>query len=139
MIHTMGNETRDGNDRRSLGAVSLTKEKAPRRCPNLKGKDNMTPKERRQWQEMLVKSHEPRGCWEPDDPLLPTHQQLDREDKIMWKYKQMQIGADFLYVVGWYDPKGEWHADLSYSSREDAAARVHYLNGGGESEGEKRK
>ena len=82
---------------------------------------------RRKWREMLAKSREVYGTWEPNDDLP---KQLDMEDLIMWKYKQMQIGSDFLFIVGWYDPSGEWHADLSYSSRDDAAARVHYLNGG---------
>jgi hypothetical protein len=35
-----------------------------------------------------------------------------------------------LYTVGFYDPNGAWHTDSDHSSREDASARVHYLNGG---------
>lgn len=36
----------------------------------------------------------------------------------------------FLWTVGFYSPDGEWNAESDYDSREKAAARVHYLNGG---------
>ncbi len=35
-----------------------------------------------------------------------------------------------LWTVGSYDPKGEWHPDTDHKSKESAAERVHYLNGG---------
>lgn len=35
-----------------------------------------------------------------------------------------------LWTVGFYDPKGNWHPDSDHSIREEAAKRVHYLNGG---------
>ena len=35
-----------------------------------------------------------------------------------------------LFTVGFYDPDGKWHPDSDYSSRDDAAARVRFLNGG---------
>lgn len=35
-----------------------------------------------------------------------------------------------LWTVGFYKPNGEWESDSDHSSKEDAAARVHYLNGG---------
>lgn len=35
-----------------------------------------------------------------------------------------------LFTVGFYDPSGKWHAESDHSVREDAAARVNYLNGG---------
>lgn len=34
-----------------------------------------------------------------------------------------------LYTVGFYDPTGKWHADSDWPTREEAARRVHYLNG----------
>ncbi len=34
------------------------------------------------------------------------------------------------WVVGFYDPQGEWHGDSEHTSSELAAQRVHYLNGG---------
>lgn len=35
-----------------------------------------------------------------------------------------------VWTVGHYGPGSEWHADSDHGNREDAAARVHYLNGG---------
>lgn len=35
-----------------------------------------------------------------------------------------------LWTVGFYDPSGEWHPESDHGTREDAAARVRYLNGG---------
>lgn len=35
-----------------------------------------------------------------------------------------------LWTVGFYSPDGEWHSDSDWGKREEAAARVHYLNGG---------
>jgi hypothetical protein len=34
-----------------------------------------------------------------------------------------------LFTVGFYDPKGKWHADSDHTAREEAAKRVAYLNG----------
>ncbi len=35
-----------------------------------------------------------------------------------------------LYTVGHYSPDGKWEPESDFSKREDAAERVHYLNGG---------
>ena len=35
-----------------------------------------------------------------------------------------------LYTVGFYDPSGKWIPESDHDSREKAAERVHYLNGG---------
>jgi hypothetical protein len=35
-----------------------------------------------------------------------------------------------LWTVGFYDPQGKWHSESDHGIREDAAERVHYLNGG---------
>ena len=45
----------------------------------------------------------------------------------MHTYIQSQPG---LYTVGHYDPKGKWVPESDWSDREEAAARVSYLNGG---------
>ena len=34
-----------------------------------------------------------------------------------------------LWTVGFYDPQGKWYAESDWSSREEAANRVAYLNG----------
>ena len=35
-----------------------------------------------------------------------------------------------LFTVGFYDPAGNWEPESDHRTREAAAARVHYLNGG---------
>jgi hypothetical protein len=35
-----------------------------------------------------------------------------------------------LWTVGFYDPSGRWHPESDHDSPEEAAKRVHYLNGG---------
>jgi len=35
-----------------------------------------------------------------------------------------------LYTVGFYRPDGRWEAESDWTRSEDAAAQVHYLNGG---------
>ena len=34
------------------------------------------------------------------------------------------------WAVGFYDPNKEWHEESRHASRDEAAARVHWLNGG---------
>ena len=41
-----------------------------------------------------------------------------------------QFEGNRLYTVGFYDPIGDWHADSDHNSDEEAARRVHWLNGG---------
>ena len=35
-----------------------------------------------------------------------------------------------LFTVGFYDPRGIFHPESDHDNKEDAADRVHYLNGG---------
>ncbi len=35
-----------------------------------------------------------------------------------------------LFTVGFYSPGGQWDAESDHESKDAAAARVHYLNGG---------
>ena len=35
-----------------------------------------------------------------------------------------------LWTAGFYDPDGKWVAESDHGAAEDAAERVHYLNGG---------
>lgn len=44
----------------------------------------------------------------------------------MWVY--CEIGSR--WVVDYFMPDKEWFADSDYETKEDAAARVNYLNGG---------
>jgi hypothetical protein len=51
----------------------------------------------------------------------------------MWVYKQTEHCADYtLYTVGFYSPNGVWYSDSDYINQEEAAQRVHWLNGGGD-------
>lgn len=45
----------------------------------------------------------------------------------MWVYESFEKG---LYTVGYYKPNGEWIPDSDHDTREAAAARCHFLNGG---------
>lgn len=45
----------------------------------------------------------------------------------IWVYIQTERR---LWTVGFYSPSGEFHPDSDHDNREDAAKRVHYLNGG---------
>ena len=44
----------------------------------------------------------------------------------MYVYLNSEPG---LYTVGFYKPDGRWEAESDHDSKEEAAARVSYLNG----------
>lgn len=46
----------------------------------------------------------------------------------MWVYIESEPG---LFTVGFYRPDGKWMPESDWPTAEQAAARVHYLNGGG--------
>lgn len=48
----------------------------------------------------------------------------------MWVYRQ--DGGN--WAVGYYGPDKGWNQESSFVDKEEAAARVHYLNGGGRSQ-----
>jgi hypothetical protein len=52
----------------------------------------------------------------------------------MWVYIQSETFSGehlSLWTVGYHHPvTGEWRPESDHGEREDAAARVHYLNGG---------
>jgi len=48
-------------------------------------------------------------------------------DAVTWVYIKSEPN---LWTVGFYDPKGEWQPESDHGSTSEAAARVHYLNGG---------
>lgn len=49
----------------------------------------------------------------------------------MWVYLWTE---EQLWTVGFYTPDGEWVTDSDHDNPEDAAKRVHYLNGGNDNE-----
>ena len=50
----------------------------------------------------------------------------------MYVYIQSETPAETpphgLYTVGFYDPDGKWQPESDFNTREEAAARVAYLN-----------
>ncbi len=44
-----------------------------------------------------------------------------------WVYIESEPG---LYTVGFYDPQGKWHPESDHDTRQEAAERCHWLNGG---------
>ncbi|RJQ30306.1 hypothetical protein C4565_00545 [Candidatus Parcubacteria bacterium] len=46
----------------------------------------------------------------------------------MWVYLRTDNGK--IWTVGFYDPEGKWQPDSDHTEREEAAKRVHWLNGG---------
>lgn len=61
-----------------------------------------------------------------DNDARPTPK-VYTEAMIMWVYRQTLPDQ---WLVGFYSPDGSWHEDVPYTTREEAAARVRYLNGG---------
>ena len=51
-----------------------------------------------------------------------------------WVYVQSEFGENHLFTVGFYRPDGRWEPESDHPSRDEAAARVHYLNGGAPTE-----
>ena len=78
------------------------------------------------WREMLARSFHPRQWFDGErGQEIPR----DPEDSLMWIYKQGQV--DERWLVGYWSPDREWHLDSCFTTKEAAAARVHWLNGGG--------
>jgi len=51
-------------------------------------------------------------------------------------YIQSESGSwGSLYTVGFYDPDDQWQPESDWNDSEEAAARVHYLNGGRDVDG----
>lgn len=56
----------------------------------------------------------------------------------VWLYRQTETPAEApphgLFTVGYYAPDGTWTAESDHGTADEAAARVHYLNGGADAE-----
>lgn len=50
-------------------------------------------------------------------------------DAIRYVYLDNRKDAG-VFTVGFYDPQGKWHPESDWSTSDEAAARVHFLNGG---------
>jgi hypothetical protein len=87
---------------------------------------------REQWNEMNRKSWNPRQWFEDgDSPATDDTSQYELENKIMWVYRRSQKDYGFSsYEVGYYAPDKTWNSDSDGLTKEQAASRVHFLNGG---------
>lgn len=47
-----------------------------------------------------------------------------------WVYKRTEFSPFSLWTVGYYEPDGTWQPESDHDNPEDAANRVHWLNGG---------
>lgn len=48
----------------------------------------------------------------------------------MYVYRAIRRIGPTEYEVGFYQPNGDWYRESHYDNMDDAAKRVHYLNGG---------
>jgi len=48
----------------------------------------------------------------------------------MYVYRRSSDHWEILFTVGFYDPNGKWNPESDHESADEAAKRVHYLNGG---------
>lgn len=70
---------------------------------------------------MFAQSFAPAEWFDRDDDY-PTP-----AEPMMWVYRQ-EGGR---YTVGFYAPDKTWHSDSDWGTRDEAAARVSWLNGNG--------
>lgn len=77
-----------------------------------------------------------RRCFQPrqwfTEDNHPDPFTLNEEEMFMWVYRATRECTDGGFEVGYYAPDGTWYQDGLYDSRELAAARVRFLNGGNE-------
>lgn len=74
---------------------------------------------------VLRKCFQPRQWFSEDgepDPFV-----IADEDAFMWVYRE---NSDSSFVVGYYAPDGTWFSESSFRTKEEAANRVNFLNGG---------
>ena len=60
-------------------------------------------------------------------PVIKQRHKKEEATMTCWVYIQSETS---LWTVGFFSPDGQWHGDSDHDSRESAAERVHYLNGG---------
>lgn len=92
----------------------------------------MNQQERQTWKQMVARSFSPRDWFSREDLANDDPQ----EANVMWVYRKRdkqeggnQFKCDF-WEVGYWTPSGGWERDSEHMSRESAAERVHWLNGG---------
>lgn len=76
------------------------------------------------WKKMLLSSWEPRQWFEDDNN---PNCLCEQETRTMWVYRKTEPGW---WTVGFYSPDKEWHSESDHDSKDSAATRVRFLNGG---------
>lgn len=74
------------------------------------------------WEQMCARSFEPRDWFSFEEEDSYTTYEV----KIMWVYRWNKT----CYEVGYWTPDKEWVKDTECTTQDEAAQRVHYLNGG---------
>lgn len=57
---------------------------------------------------------------------------MEDEGKIMWVYRPDENSDHERWIVGFFYPDGGWFTEATFDNKEQAAARVNWLNGGKE-------
>jgi hypothetical protein len=79
---------------------------------------------KQKWDEMIRRSFHPSQWYTESRPDDLGNEYP--EDRVMYVYRS----AGETWQVGFYTPHGDWVSDSEYPLRDDAAQRVHWLNGG---------
>lgn len=73
-----------------------------------------------------------RRCFQPRQWFFcegePDPDAVSEGDAFMWVYREDKNNGD--YQVGYFSPGGDWMVESSWDTRDKAAARVRWLNGG---------
>ena len=84
--------------------------------------------------DQIKRCFQPRQWFRGDGDFDPNV--LSEEESLMWVYRKLdeslqeKLNVKGNYCVGYFMPDGTWQTDSCYESKEEAAARVRYLNGG---------
>jgi len=81
------------------------------------------------WAAMMDHSFEPRQWFEEDRSPDPDDRGINPtpERPQMWVYRRTESN---LWTVGFFMPSGEWVSESDHDTKEAAARRVRWLNGG---------
>lgn len=86
----------------------------------------MSRLEARQWQTMLAQSWSPRQWYDDEQRPDEADNLVPEEQRIMWVYRKTEPNN---WTVGYWTPDKEWVAESDWSTSQDAARRVRWLNG----------
>lgn len=85
--------------------------------------DGAVSEVRRLARREFARSFDPRDWYARDDD---REDRGDTEARVMWVFRLIA----WMFAVGFFTPDREWVEDERFPTRNEAALRVHYLNGG---------